>query len=100
MGMSRFFRVSLLPVLPYPKKPHWLLGAPRALVTDETFLDLETYICMTHLGDPRVTLYSRGPMVTKGSRPLTLALGTPLVLRPQLASGAPTVTKRSRGLLL
>ena len=37
------------------------LGGPACSVTDETFWDPETYICMTHLGESRATLYSRGP---------------------------------------
>ena len=42
------------------------LGAPRALVTDETFSDNETYTCMTHLGVPRATFYSGAPASYRG----------------------------------
>ena len=79
----------------YPKEPHWLLGASRAVVTDDTFWDHETYICMTHLGDPRATLYSRGPHGHQRVS-LTLALGAPLDLRAPASFRGPTVTKRSR----
>ena len=40
--------------------------AKRALVTDETFWDHETYIYMAHLRGPMATFYSRGPSQLQG----------------------------------
>ena len=43
-----------------PKGAPLALGARRALVTDESFWDNETYICMTHLRGLR-------PLCTRGA---------------------------------
>ena len=43
----------------YPKEPHWLLGAPRALLTDEAFWGHETYMHDTFRA-PWATFYFRG----------------------------------------
>ena len=73
----------------YPKEHRWLLGAPRALVTDEKFWDHETYIYMTHLR-------ALGPLCTLGApasfrspkASVDSDFKVPLVLGSQLASGA------------
>ena len=50
----------------YPKKRHWLLETPRALVTDKTFWDHDIFTCMTHLGALGLLFTLGAPWSPKG----------------------------------